>query len=44
LGVEATNLLNVIDSLLMIRREDFIAPDRFPDADKIKERARQNAE
>jgi hypothetical protein len=40
LGVTPTNLLNVIDSLMMTRRDDDIAPDRFPDAEKLKEQAR----
>ena len=40
LGVEATPLLSEIDTLMLPHRPEGVAPERFQDADRIKEAAR----
>ena len=43
LGVEATPLLSVLDTLMLPHRPEGVAPERFQDAEKIKEAARPMA-
>ena len=40
LGVEATPLLSVLDMLMLAHRPEGVAPERFEDAERIKEAAR----
>ena len=40
LGVEATPLLSVLDMLMLPHRPEGVAPERFEDAERIKEAAR----
>ena len=40
LGVDPTPLLSVLDQLMLPHRPEGLAPERFPDAEKIKEAAR----
>ena len=40
LGVDATPLLSVLDQLMLPHRPEGLAPERFPDAEKIREAAK----